>query len=126
MGNATVARVDRILASSPIYYGTLFRLSSVPTFVKNYGLALLNISFSKYITCCLLGSCLGVPAQTYLGSKLGDFYLGFKSAEQLEADPWLVFSGVVPVLAMILMMPLIAKVLLGKDPEDSAAAPKAD
>lgn len=117
----TVARVDRLLASGPIFYGTLFRLSSVPAFVKNYGLALLNISFPKYIACCLLGSVVGVPAQTYLGSKLGDFYLGFKDAEQLEADPWLLFGACVPILALIVIMPIIVKALLGKDEDDPDA-----
>lgn len=117
----TVARVDRLLASGPIFYGTLFRLSSVPAFVKNYGLALLNISFPKYIACCLLGSVVGVPAQTYLGSKLGDFYLGFKDAQELEADPWLLFGACVPILSLIVIMPIIVKALLGKDEDDPDA-----
>lgn len=33
LAHPTVARVDRILASSPIYYGTLFRLALLPAFV---------------------------------------------------------------------------------------------
>merc|ERR1719469_512824 len=76
MSHPTVTRVDRLLNTSPVYYGTLFRLSLMPAFVKNYGLATLNIEFKQYITCCLLGSCLGVPSQAYLGHTLGGFYLG--------------------------------------------------
>ncbi|CAE7750345.1 unnamed protein product [Symbiodinium sp. CCMP2592] len=91
LSHPTVARVDRILASSPIYYGTLFRLALLPTFVKNYGLALLNIRFPHYLTCCLLGSCLGVPAQAYLGSQLGDIYLGLREAESV--DPVILWGG---------------------------------
>eukprot|EP00440_Ansanella_granifera_P034608 gb/GFBE01037546.1/.p1 GENE.gb/GFBE01037546.1/~~gb/GFBE01037546.1/.p1 ORF type:complete len:237 (+),score=52.88 gb/GFBE01037546.1/:1-711(+) len=115
----TVARVDRLLASSPVYYGTLFRLAFLPAFVKNYGLALLNIRFGQYITCCLLGSCFGVPAQTYLGSQLGDIYLGLRSAEDLaNQDPLLLLGGMAPALAMLFLMPTVAKVLLGKDEDE--------
>eukprot|EP00439_Symbiodinium_sp_Y106_P049854 s714_g6.t1 len=125
LSHPTVARVDRILASSPIYYGTLFRLALLPAFVKNYGLALLNIRFSHYLTCCLLGSCLGVPAQAYLGSQLGDIYLGLREAESV--DPVILWGGIAPVLFLVILMPTIAKVLLGKDePEASAEAKKSE
>lgn len=114
----TVARVNRVLSSSPVYYGTLFRLALLPAFVKNYGLALLDIDFSKYITCCLLGSCLGVPAQAYLGSNLGDIYLGLRDAEEAaQTDPMMMIGGMAPALAMLVLMPTMAKVLLGKDEE---------
>ncbi|CAE7194694.1 unnamed protein product [Symbiodinium sp. CCMP2456] len=124
LSHPTVARVDRILASSPIYYGTLFRLALLPTFVKNYGLALLNIRFPHYLTCCLLGSCLGVPAQAYLGSQLGDIYLGLREAESV--DPMILWGGIAPVLFLVILMPTIAKVLLGKDEEPEASAKKAE
>ncbi|CAE7026423.1 unnamed protein product [Symbiodinium sp. KB8] len=124
LSHPTVARVDRILASSPIYYGTLFRLALLPTFVKNYGLALLNIRFPHYLTCCLLGSCLGVPAQAYLGSQLGDIYLGLREAESV--DPVILWGGIAPVLFLVILMPTIAKVLLGKDEEPEASAKKAE
>ncbi|CAK9114062.1 unnamed protein product [Durusdinium trenchii] len=114
LAHPTVARVDRILVSSPIYYGTLFRLALVPAFVKNYGLALLNIRFRDYITCCLIGSCFGVPAQAYLGSQLGDIYLGFRDAEEVaKTDPMIIWGGAAPALAMLVLMPTVAKVLLG-------------
>jgi len=119
LAHPTVARVNRILASSPIYYGTLFRLALLPAFVKNYGLALLNIRFRDYLICCLIGSCFGVPAQAYLGSQLGDIYLGLRDAEELaKSDPMLIWGGVAPALAMLVLMPTIAKVLLGSDEED--------
>ena len=79
-------RADRLLSSSPVYYGTLFEFALVPPFVKNYGLALLNIDFMRYITCCLLGSVVGVPYQAYLGSQLGDFLLGFKDEQVCAAE----------------------------------------
>mmetsp|Transcript_16744 Transcript_16744/g.28544 ORF Transcript_16744/g.28544 Transcript_16744/m.28544 type:complete len:237 (+) Transcript_16744:120-830(+) len=119
LAHPTVARVDRILASSPIYYGTLFRLAFLPAFVKNYGLALLNIRFRDYIVCCLIGSCFGVPAQAYLGSQLGDIYLGLRDAEDVaKSDPMLLWGGAAPALAMLVLMPTIAKVLLGSDEKD--------
>jgi len=119
LSHPTVARVNKLLSANPIYYGTLFRLALMPAFVKNYGLALLDIEFKKYITCCLLGSCFGVPAQAYLGNQLGDIYLGFRSAEEaVEADPMVLIGGMAPALAMLVLMPNIARVLLGKDEED--------
>jgi len=119
LSHPTVARVNKILARSPIYYGTLFRLALLPAFVKNYGLALLDIEFKKYITCCLLGSCFGVPCQAYLGNQLGDIYLGFRSAEEAaQADPMLLLGGMAPALAMLVLMPNIARILLGKDEDD--------
>jgi len=119
LSHPTVARVNRVLAQSPIYYGTLFRLALVPAFVKNYGLALLDIDFRKYITCCLLGSCLGVPAQAHLGSNLGDIYLGLRDVNEVaQADPMMVLGGMAPALAMLILMPTVAKILLGKDEEE--------
>ncbi|CAE7396060.1 aarA, partial [Symbiodinium pilosum] len=120
LSHPTVARVDRILASSPIYYGTLFRLALLPAFVKNYGLALLNIRFPHYLVCCLLGSCFGVPAQAYLGSQLGDIYLGLRDAESV--DPVVLLGGIAPVLFLVILMPTMAKVLLGKDEDPNATA----
>mmetsp|Transcript_110573 Transcript_110573/g.174203 ORF Transcript_110573/g.174203 Transcript_110573/m.174203 type:complete len:238 (+) Transcript_110573:59-772(+) len=120
----TVKRVNKLLSSSPIYYGTLFRLSLVPAFVKNYGLALLNIRFDKYLLCCLIGSCFGVPAQAHLGATLGGFYLGEQDMEAINnADPMTLLGSMAPALSMLLLMPTIAKVLLGKDEE--AVAEKA-
>ena len=47
--NPTIRKVNRVLSSSPIYYGTLCRLATMPTVVRNYGLALLEIRFRDYI-----------------------------------------------------------------------------
>lgn len=49
LANPTICKVNRVLSSSPIYYGTLCRLATMPTVVKNYGLALLEIRFRDYI-----------------------------------------------------------------------------
>ena len=74
--HATIKRVNKVLQSSPLYYGTLCRLATMPAAVKNYGLALLDISFPTYMGCCLLGSVVGVPLQGMLGMQLGAVYLG--------------------------------------------------
>lgn len=118
--HATVRRVDRLLVSSPIYYGTLFRVSLMPAVVKNYGLALLDVNFRQYIVCCLLGSCIGVPAQAHLGSTLGGVYLGVKDMEDMlnTMDPTVLLGSMAPALSMLILMPTIAKVLLGKDEDD--------
>eukprot|EP00913_Durusdinium_trenchii_P022895 g21497.t1 len=68
--------------------------------------------FRDYITCCLIGSCFGVPAQAYLGSQLGDIYLGFRDAEEVaKTDPMIIWGGAAPALAMLVLMPTVAKVL---------------
>lgn len=125
--HATVKRVERLLVSSPIYYGTLFRLSLMPAVVKNYGLALLDVSFQQYITCCLLGSCIGVPAQAQLGSTLGAVYLGITDVEEMARtmDPMVLLGTLAPGLSMLVLMPTVAKVLLGKDEDDKVPAAKA-
>lgn len=46
--------------------------------------------------------------------RLGDIYLGLRDAEELaKSDPMLIWGGVAPALAMLVLMPTIAKVLLG-------------
>merc|ERR1712046_59247 len=73
----TIAKVNRLLARSPVYYGTVARLATMPAFVKNYGLASLNaIAFPQYLICCVLGSIIFVPLQAMLGHHLGGIYLG--------------------------------------------------
>ena len=46
--------------------------------------------------------------------RLGDIYLGLRDAEEVaKSDPMLIFGGAAPALAMLVLMPTIAKVLLG-------------
>ena len=45
LSHRTIARVNRVLKQSPVWYGTLVRLATLPAAVKNYGLALLEIEF---------------------------------------------------------------------------------
>lgn len=49
LANPTISKVNRVLSKSPKYYGTLCRLATMPTVVKNYGLALLDIGFGDYM-----------------------------------------------------------------------------
>lgn len=42
--------------TNPVYFGTLLRLATIPTVVKNYGLALLAITLPQYLVCCIIGS----------------------------------------------------------------------
>ena len=49
LANPTICKVNRVLSTSPVYYGTLCRLATMPTVVKNYGLALLDIRFPDYM-----------------------------------------------------------------------------
>merc|ERR1712166_1633094 len=74
--NSTVARINKLLGTNPVYFGTLLRLATIPTVIKNYGLALLAISLPQYLVCCVIGSCVYIPLQTYMGSTLGEMMLG--------------------------------------------------
>ena len=42
--------------TNPVYFGTLLRLATIPTVIKNYGLALLAITLPQYLVCCIIGS----------------------------------------------------------------------
>ena len=68
--NDTVGKINSVIEESPIYYGTLVRYAGLPTSVKNYGLGVMNISFTNYMICCALGSVVFVPIQAGLGSNL--------------------------------------------------------
>ena len=54
LSHRTIARVNLVLKQSPVWYGTLVRLATLPAAVKNYGLALLEIEFP---TCEFFVSC---------------------------------------------------------------------
>ena len=47
----------------------MVRFSTIPTSVKNYGLALMDISFIQYMICCVLGSLVFVPVQASAGKR---------------------------------------------------------
>eukprot|EP00919_Chromeraceae_sp_WS-2016_P025629 GHVR01060574.1.p1 GENE.GHVR01060574.1~~GHVR01060574.1.p1 ORF type:complete len:283 (+),score=57.32 GHVR01060574.1:116-964(+) len=44
------------------------RLSPLPIFIKNYGLAVLPITFKNFFIGCFLSSCLTTPGCVYVGS----------------------------------------------------------
>ena len=45
LSHRTISQVNQVLKQSPVWYGTLVRLATLPAAVKNYGLALLEIEF---------------------------------------------------------------------------------
>ena len=65
-----IKKVNKVIHSSPFYYGTLVRYAALPTAAKNYGLSLMNITFLQYITCCVLGSIIYVPVQASAGKAV--------------------------------------------------------
>ena len=124
LANPTISKVNRVLSKSPKYYGTLCRLATMPTVVKNYGLALLEIRFGDYMVragnskrrqatprstnlilcpcpgcqvCCLLGSAVGVPMQALIGMHLGAVTLGISSPNEAKALPplWTALAALV-------------------------------
>jgi uncharacterized membrane protein YdjX (TVP38/TMEM64 family) len=59
--------VNELLVESPLYIGSLVRLSPIPLSAKNYGLSMMQISFTNYITVCLIGSIPFVPLVAVMG-----------------------------------------------------------
>lgn len=110
-----VTRVKRILAESPIFFGTLFRLAYMPTSMKNYGLALLGLDFSSYVWSCVLASGLGVTSQVYLGAYHGDAYLGLAEAPELFGDPLATTAAVIGVFALVFVLGICGSALTGED-----------
>ena len=87
--------------------------------VKNYGLALLDIELPTYMGCCLLGSCIGVPAQALLGKHLGGVYLGVTAEGDMSEMGWQMALGTcVGLGSLVLVMKVMVPALLNKDLED--------
>ena len=59
--------VNELVKESPVYIGTLLRLSPIPLSAKNYGLALMEITFTNYLKCCVIGSIPFVPFVAMMG-----------------------------------------------------------
>merc|ERR1740115_42504 len=126
VAHPTIARVNRVLKGSPVYYGTLCRLATMPAFVKNYGLASLDIALPQYMVCCLLGSVIGVPLQAILGRELGGVYLGLMPEEQAmgNVSQEVLIGAVVSIVAMILVIKVVVQSLLGEDEEKEGETAK--
>ena len=119
--HATIKRVNKVLKTSPLYYGTLCRLATMPAAVKNYGLALLDIEFPTYMGCCLLGSTVGVPLQGMLGMQLGAVYLGVATeGDAADALPGAEATAgiVVGVVCTLLVVKLLVSAALSGDGDD--------
>jgi copper chaperone len=116
----TIKRVNNVLKQSPLYYGTLCRLATMPAAVKNYGLAILpDIEFPTFMACCMLGSLVGVPIQAVMGMQLGAVYLGVADAnQQLQLSTEAAVGMLVGVVSLLLVLRLIVPALLGKDTDE--------
>jgi len=116
----TIKRVNRVLKQRPLYYGTLCRLATMPAAVKNYGLALLDIPFTTFMACCMLGSVVGVPIQAVLGMQLGAVYLGVAETDgQPQPGAEAAVGVLVGVVSLVLVLRLLVPALLGQDTEDT-------
>jgi len=127
MSNDTVKKVNGLIASSPIYFGTLLRLATIPTAVKNYGLAFMDVSLTQYLICCMIGSSIFVPIQTYIGSKMGAFSLGLTNDPGELGGEAAIFV-VVGLVCLLLVVRAVVKALLAKadDPAAGAVPAKTD
>lgn len=115
----TIRRVNNVLKQSPLYYGTLCRLATMPAAVKNYGLAILpDIEFPTFMACCMLGSLVGVPIQAVMGMQLGAVYLGVTDANNLELGTEAAVGMLVGIVSLVLVLRLIVPALLGQDTDE--------
>jgi len=115
LSHPTIAKVNRLLAKGPVYYGSLCRLASMPAFVKNYGLASLSaINLPQYLCCCVIGSIIFVPVQAMLGSQLGGLYLGLVQQDD-EKIAAAAVGACVGVVALLVAMRTIIPVLLREE-----------
>ena len=146
LSHRTIARVNRVLKQSPVWYGTLVRLATLPAAVKNYGLALLEIEFPTCeffplscasrarlerawcadMLCCMLGSVVGVPLQAVLGMQLGAVYLGVATEADQEAGLEVAVASLVGVISLLLVVKLLVAAALGGDEEGEEGEGEAD
>mmetsp|Transcript_4002 Transcript_4002/g.3915 ORF Transcript_4002/g.3915 Transcript_4002/m.3915 type:complete len:125 (+) Transcript_4002:91-465(+) len=51
MSNKYLKGLQELVRKEPLKYGVLVRFATIPLIVRNYGLALLPINYSKFILC---------------------------------------------------------------------------
>ena len=51
----------KLIRKESFKYGLLLRFASIPIIVRNYGLAVLPINFTKYMACTFIQSCVSSP-----------------------------------------------------------------
>lgn len=104
-----IQKVNTVIKLNPIFYGTLIKFASVPTSVKKYGLAALDISMKNFMICSILSNLVFVPIKAYVGYQFIDIYEKQKRGEST------VNSGATLVLAVlsVLAMSLIIKKIIG-------------
>eukprot|EP00039_Didymoeca_costata_P033153 m.40925 g.40925 ORF g.40925 m.40925 type:complete len:260 (-) comp9723_c0_seq1:1660-2439(-) len=134
--NEIASKILKLISSNPVYYGTLLRLATVPTFVKNYGLAIMDISVFQYFICCAIGSTIFIPiqvsfwylyfecdecyTQVFVGSTLAPITLGLASADSVDKDlNTFAAISLVGILSLVLFMRKLVRVLLDRETDDS-------
>lgn len=65
--------LHELVRKEPLKYGLLLRFSSIPIIIRNYGLAVLPISFIKYMAVTFIQSSVSSPFQAYAGSQFTSF-----------------------------------------------------
>lgn len=99
-------KMNALVKSAPIYYGTMVRFASVPTSIKNYGLALMDIDFSNYILCCVIGSLVFVPLQASMGESVKQVIEHIKDGTTPEFDATQIFS----IASLVVLLYLVKKI----------------
>lgn len=123
LSNETVKKINKLIAKSPIYYGTILRLATVPTFVKNYGLALLDVNLTQYVICCAVGSGIFIPLQVYTSKTFAPMTLGLVVEGEEEKDltgPFI--TSVVGMCSLVFCLRTFVKTVLSKADDDDADA----
>ncbi|CDW86576.1 UNKNOWN [Stylonychia lemnae] len=65
--------LQELVRREPLKYGLLLRFASIPIIVRNYGLALLPINFSTYMTVTFIQSAVTSPFQAFTASQFSSF-----------------------------------------------------
>ncbi|CAI2380315.1 unnamed protein product [Moneuplotes crassus] len=94
-----IKRVNTVIKNSPVFYGTMIRLSAIPAAVKNYGLASLEISFTDFMTASFVGSLITIPIKTYINYQLIDIYEQMKKGD-VNLPTGNLFLAIVALLSM--------------------------
>ena len=103
--------VNELLVESPIYIGSLVRLTPVPLSAKNYGLAMLDISLGKYMICCAIGSIPFVPIVAMLGQQFGNI-MDIMQGKQPEVNMIAILPTFVGLISGIVVVTKFARRIL--------------
>ena len=60
-GSKYIKGLSELVKREPLKYGLLIRFASLPIVIRNYGLAVLPINFTKYMACVFIQSAMTSP-----------------------------------------------------------------